>query len=501
MITPLDQRWRSNVRWGRAVAESGWSARVLCVIAFSVAPMVAAQMLATYGVLSPALGISFSIPVSLMLASLAGRSLLIRPLRTLTLDRDDLEQTLSRREADAARREKQQQRQSAELEAVIAERTKMLSEYANRLHVALNENTTTASARGWAERQRLAGQLVGAVAHDFNNLLATVLGCLELMDRRLDDAARMRTLILRATDAAERAARLSSGFAHFSHCPPRAPRLTDVSALVTELQPMIVSALGRRIQLVIDLVPGFEPVHMDPAELETTLLAICMAARGILIEGGQVALTAHSEAVGDSAVSETWPSKLSVTIVSDAARTTSGDLASVLGVAAAAGGTFHVSTGYTTGRAEVSISLCRDPVPQLRVLLVDENDAARRVTRAMLQDFGCTVFEAPSGPEAIASLGPVHATDLLILDYGQVEADYLELTRIVGERGMKAPIVIATGYPHPEAQFKTKPIVSDVILPKPFSARQLQTAIAGIRRSALPDTCEEFRSVSGPFTR
>jgi signal transduction histidine kinase len=66
------------------------------------------------------------------------------------------------------------------------------------------------------ERRLLAvGQLAGGVAHDFNNMLATIMGCLELMERRLDqgreaDDTRLRRLIERATDAVQRGAQLTS---------------------------------------------------------------------------------------------------------------------------------------------------------------------------------------------------------------------------------------------------------------------------------------------------
>lgn len=144
-------------------------------------------------------------------------------------------------------------------------------------------------------RDRLVGQLTGGVAHDFNNVLATVLGCLELMERRIENPDRLRVLIQRATEAVERAAELTSALAQFARRPPEPARALDVNDVVTRLHPLIGSALGRRVRLTTEFAPAIPPVHADLTALEAAILGCCLAARHALANGGQIGLTTATE--------------------------------------------------------------------------------------------------------------------------------------------------------------------------------------------------------------
>jgi signal transduction histidine kinase len=141
-----------------------------------------------------------------------------------------------------------------------------------------------------ADRQRVAGQLAGAVAHDLNNLLATILGCLELMERRSEDPERLKALIKRSSDAVDRAAGLTSRLAQFSRRQPQPRHLADVNALITDLMLLTVSALGKRVRVLAQLSPGPVFAQLDSAGFETTLLAICLAMRAAIPAVGQITI-------------------------------------------------------------------------------------------------------------------------------------------------------------------------------------------------------------------
>src|ERR1700744_1947415 len=86
-------------------------------------------------------------------------------------------------------RETEREAQASYLEAQVAERTRELSESNNRLQVEIAGREKTEAALHQAHKLQAVGQLAGGIAHDFNNLLATVLGNLELMERRVAQAA------------------------------------------------------------------------------------------------------------------------------------------------------------------------------------------------------------------------------------------------------------------------------------------------------------------------
>jgi signal transduction histidine kinase len=88
-----------------------------------------------------------------------------------------------------------------------------LSEAQNRIQIEVAGRRKAESGLERAHKLQVVGQLASGIAHDFNNMLATVLGSLELMERRVaqnatewseTDSARLQTLIERAIAAVQR---------------------------------------------------------------------------------------------------------------------------------------------------------------------------------------------------------------------------------------------------------------------------------------------------------
>ena len=143
------------------------------------------------------------------------------------------------------------------------------------------------------------GQLAGGIAHDFNNMLATVLGNLELMERRVSQAGedwssadtdRLLRLIERATGAVSRGGQLTSRLLAFSRRQRLAARPTDVNALLGELITLATSTLGRRVQVVPELADDLWPAMVDPSQVEAAILNLCLNARDAMPEGGRLTI-------------------------------------------------------------------------------------------------------------------------------------------------------------------------------------------------------------------
>ncbi len=192
------------------------------------------------------------------------------------------------------------------LEAQVAERTRALSDMNNRLQVEIAEREKTEAALHQAQKLQAVGQLAGGIAHDFNNMLATVLGSLELMERRVAqsgqswteaDADRLRTLIERATGAVQRGAQLTSRLLAFSRRQRLAVRPTDVNRLISDLVTLATSTLGRRVRVITELAEDLGSAMVDPSQVEAALLNCCLNARDAMPEGGQVTIATANELV------------------------------------------------------------------------------------------------------------------------------------------------------------------------------------------------------------
>ncbi len=125
-------------------------------------------------------------------------------------------------------------RLNASLEARVEERTRDLTEAADRLRQASEERTRIEEALRQSQKMEAVGQLTGGLAHDFNNLLAGISGSLELMETRLAQgrSQEIGKYIAVAQGAARRAAALTHRLLAFSRRQTLAPKAIDASRLV-----------------------------------------------------------------------------------------------------------------------------------------------------------------------------------------------------------------------------------------------------------------------------
>src|SRR5436305_13743275 len=78
----------------------------------------------------------------------------------------------------------------------------------------------------------------------------------------------------------------------------------------------------------------------------------------------------------------------------------------------------------------------------LRLLIVDDEQAARYGIRRALENFGCEIAEAESAESACASMGDANF-DLLLLDVNLPGISGLEFLRqLQSDNGAEAPLVI-----------------------------------------------------------
>ena len=422
-------------------------------------------------------------------------------------------------------RELDRQRQAALLEAQVLKRTRELSESNNRLQVEIGERERTEAALHQAQKLQAVGQLAGGIAHDFNNLLATILGNLELMERRIASGAaqqdRMQALIERATGAVQRGAQLTARLLAFARRQPLAPQSTDLNRLVTDLVALASSTIGRRIQVVTELMPDLWPVLVDPSQIEAAILNLCLNARDAMPDGGRITIaTANEPAVVTAGVVGGGPCvRLSVIdtgagMAPEVQRrafepffTTKGPegsglgLSQVYGLMEQSGGTVRLSSAPGRGTevslvlprasaqasadpaAHASLDAAARPVPPTLALVVDDDEPVRQVAAEMLRDIGCDVREAPDGAQAIALLSdPSFRADFLVFDYAMPGMNGLQLAAAVREMKIDAPILLITGYAEMATSTERDPELIDGLLRKPFTIREMQTMVTRLRQ-------------------
>ena len=138
----------------------------------------------------------------------------------------------------------------------------------------------------WESLSRMAGGL----AHDLNNLLTGILGQAELAGMLLEnDPGNVRECIEAISHSARRAAGIgaqllaTSGKGHFML------KSADLSALVTEMQPLLRSSIPETASMKFDLMPDMPFIRADIAQIKQLILNLVVnAGEAVNPESGRI---------------------------------------------------------------------------------------------------------------------------------------------------------------------------------------------------------------------
>ena len=123
--------------------------------------------------------------------------------------------------------------------------------------------------------------------------------------------------------------------------------------------------------------------------------------------------------------------------------------------------------------------------PQIRVLVVDDEPAIRRLLRTGLGTQGFDVVEAQNGAEARQKLAQKPSPDLIILDLGLPDISGQELLRQWRAQGDLTPVVILSSRTDEGGIVEALELGADDYVTKPFGAAELMARIRVALRHRL----------------
>jgi len=141
------------------------------------------------------------------------------------------------------------------------------------------------------QKMESIGQLAGGIAHDFNNMLAVITSGISLARRRMAaPQSEADAFLAQALDGAHRAGTLVRRLLAFSRQQPLVPEALDANKLVSGMSELIARSLGESVRMETVLGGGLWSTLVDPAQLETSILNLCVNARDAMAEGGRLTL-------------------------------------------------------------------------------------------------------------------------------------------------------------------------------------------------------------------
>ena len=134
------------------------------------------------------------------------------------------------------------------------------------------------------------GRLAGGIAHDFNNLLMVISGYSEFLLERIGPDPSLRGPAQEIANAAGRATSLTRQLLAFSRKQMLAPKVVDLNGVVTENLKMLTRLIGEDIDLV--MVPSSEigAVKADPGQIEQVVMNLAVNARDAMPHGGKLTI-------------------------------------------------------------------------------------------------------------------------------------------------------------------------------------------------------------------
>src|ERR1051325_9424915 len=148
------------------------------------------------------------------------------------------------------------------------------------------------------------GRLVSGVAHDFNNLLTGILLYCDLLSTALEDRPRLQEQVREMRTAGEQGGALIQQLLTLARNQVTEPRPILWNDTIVGLKSFLQRLIGENIELVAELDPKLEPVEMNPAQMQQTLMNLVLNARDAMPNGGRIILaTSNCKSNGSSRVS------------------------------------------------------------------------------------------------------------------------------------------------------------------------------------------------------
>ena len=337
-----------------------------------------------------------------------------------------------------------------------------------------------------AQKMEAIGNLTGGMAHDFNNMLGVIIGNIDLLRDLKGDDPDIDELTHEALDAAFRGADLTRRLLAFARQQPLRPQHVDVNELVSGITRLLRRTIGEDIEISLDLAAELWPVVVDPAQLEASLTNLATNARDAMADGGRLMIvTANRTLDTDYAAqhAEVVPGGYVMLEVSDTGcgmtpevmhrifepffTTKSRDKGTGLGLSMVFGfikqsgghiGVYSEPGIGTTFRlflphaaADVPMVEERVSTPQVQgrgesVLVVEDNEALRRVVTRQLGELGYRVLAAGNAAAGLELLDR-QSIDLLLTDIvmpGGVNGR--ELAHRARQRWPEIKIVFTSGF-------------------------------------------------------
>ena len=324
-----------------------------------------------------------------------------------------------------------------------------------------------------SQKMEAIGQLSGGIAHDFNNLLSVIIGYSEMIEESLPPNDPLQKKCEQIKKAGQSAASLTRQLLAFSRQQVLEPKILDLNAIVRNVEKMLRRLIGEDIDFSTSLEPALANIKADQGQIEQVIVNLVVNARDAMPQGGRLRIETTNVHLDDDYARRHTPQQagpyVSLTVsdtgigmdaetqahifepfftTKEVGKGTGLGLSTVYGVVRQSGGHIWVYSelghGTTfkiylplTGQATHVENSSPGPGESLcgteTILLVEDAEPLRELTRGLLVDNGYTVLEAGHPEQAVEIARQVQGSDPFATHgHGDAGNEWTSLGRQVG---------------------------------------------------------------------
>src|SRR5215469_10903464 len=320
------------------------------------------------------------------------------------------------------------------------------------------------------QKMEAIGRLAGGIAHDFNNILGIISACTELLRSHVP-AGSPQEYVGNIRKVIERGAALTRQLLAFSRASVVQPTIIDLNRHLADIIKLLRPLMGDDVEIVVSPRSQSALVEVDTGQLDQILVNLAVNSRDAMPQGGKFILETRTIDLDETfthnhepmvpgkhvqlAVSDTGVG-MEESVVSrifepffttkEPGKGTGLGLATAYGLVKrmhghiwvysepGRGTTFKIYLPCAEDKLNAETSAEPEPVsakqPGTVVLLVEDDEIMRSVTRQLLEEQGFKVVAMPDGNSALDYIGS-HSDEFNVI-----------LTDVV-MRGMSGPELVA----------------------------------------------------------
>lgn len=292
-----------------------------------------------------------------------------------------------------------------------------------------------------AQRMESIGTLAGGIAHDLNNVLSPIVMAIDMLElKATDETSKKWFEVLRAN--AERGGNMVRQVLSFARGVEGERVPLQPKHLIKEIVKILRETLPKSIEISFHIPNDLWIISADATQIHQVLMNLCVNARDAMPEGGSISIKAENVRVDENyarmhleakagrfvtiTVTDTGPG-MSPEVQSrifepffttkEMTKGTGLGLSTALTIVKSHGGFINVYSELHRGSQftmylpaldtadTVETGAIRADLPQGNgelILVVDDEESIREITRGTLETFGYNVLTASDGTEALA---------------------------------------------------------------------------------------------------